>query len=159
MDNDIQDRSSSVLSSLEKGRRLRYVLQRHKARRAGEHLDLRLGDPSFGLLSWAVPKARMPEKAGESVLAVQTPLHPYRWGTFEGEIGQGAGAGTVSIEDSGPAEVLARKRGKLRFSVDGSAGQAEYVLNRRRGDKWFLTNVTPADRGRALTGMLDRATA
>jgi hypothetical protein len=85
MQDDGSTRVKGALSSLTTGgREFDWVLQRHKARRAGLHLDARLGDASTGLLSWAVPKAVLPERRGESVLVIEQPVHRHSSGSFEG---------------------------------------------------------------------------
>lgn len=152
MQDDGSTTRRGTLAPFQSGREFDYVLQRHFARRAGEHLDLRLGNPAIGLYSWAVPKARLPERPGESLLSVATPIHRYGYRTFEGEIPQGHGAGTVKREDMGTAAVTGSSLDKLRFALLHHRFPKEYQLTRKRGDNWFLTNVTPTQSDAARYG-------
>jgi hypothetical protein len=117
----------------------------HDARRAGIHADLRLGTPGTGLLSWVVPKARLPDTHGQSLLAVAQPVHGHAYGSFEGELPSGRGAGTVRIGEKGRAAILGSSPGLLRFVLLNRKHPEEFRLARKRdgGDAWFLTNVTP----------------
>jgi len=104
-------------------RRLRFVVQKHAARRL--HYDLRLElDGVFR--SWAVTRgpSRNPH---DRRLAVEVEDHPLDYGDFEGTIPQGQyGGGTVQLWDRGywepegatsPEEML--RRGDLKFRLDG----------------------------------------
>jgi len=126
---------------------LRFVIQRHDARRL--HYDLRLElDGVFK--SWAVTRgpSRDPH---DKRLAVEVEDHPLEYGDFEGTIPKGQyGGGTVQLWDRGywipegdPHEGL--KRGDLKFSLDGERLKGGWVLVRmkvdRRGGKrtnWLL---------------------
>lgn len=114
---------------------LRYVIQKHHARRL--HYDLRLElDGVFK--SWAVPKGPSLEP-GEKRLAVEVEDHPLEYGSFEGEIPKGEyGAGRVEIWDGGVWEPLEDPRkgmskGHLRFRLRG------HVLN----GTWDLVRMKP----------------
>lgn len=137
--------SRGSLSSFQVGREFDYVLHEHDAKRAGLHYDLRIGDPQTGLLSWAIPKARLPETPGKSVLAVRQPLHRYNYGSFEGVIPQGRGAGSVAIADKGRAVITEKGPNYLRFALLHQRYPSEYMLVRKGKDVWFLVNVTPTE--------------
>ena len=127
--------------------KLRFVIQRHDARRL--HYDLRLElDGVFK--SWAVTRgpSRDPH---DKRLAVEVEDHPLEYGDFEGTIPKGQyGGGTVQLWDRGywipegdPHEGL--KRGDLKFSLEGERLMGSWVLvrmkNDRRGGKrtnWLL---------------------
>lgn len=117
-----------------------FVLQRHRARRAGEHLDMRLGNPATGHAhSWAM---RSWPPAGSGTKAVEQPTHTRQYMDFSGKIGPGYGEGTVSIERREKAEVLSSGPDKLKFNLYRGRDVEELVL-RRLGDKdWLFQNIT-----------------
>ena len=116
--------------------RLRFVMQRHDARRL--HFDLRLElDGVFK--SWAV--TRVPSRDPKvKRLAIEVEDHPLDYGDFEGTIPEGQyGGGTVQLWDRGwwepegsgsAAEML--KNGSLRFKLDGTRLKGGWVLVRMR---------------------------
>jgi len=57
-------------------------VQRHDARRAGEHYDYRVGSPETGLLSWATKPTELPEP-GQKRFMRQQPVHSHWYGDFE----------------------------------------------------------------------------
>lgn len=130
------------MAALRQGAEFDYVRQLHLARRAGKHADLRIGDKSTGLLSWAIPKDRFPENPGDSVLAIQQPVHRYAYGSFEGTIPEGRGAGTVSMADKGRAVITDAAPGMVRFALIHPRHPKEYMLVRKADNSWFLVNVT-----------------
>src|SRR5215813_186738 len=104
--------------------RLRFVIQKHAARRL--HYDLRLElDGVFK--SWAVTKGPSLDPKVKR-LAVEVEDHPLDYGDFEGTIPQGEyGGGTVQLWDRGywtpegdesPEEAL--KKGDLKFVLAGN---------------------------------------
>lgn len=121
-------------------RRLRFVVQKHAARRL--HYDLRLElDGVFK--SWAVTKGPSLDPAAKR-LAVEVEDHPLEYGDFEGTIAPGQyGAGTVQLWDRGyweadgtrtPQEMLAD--GELKFQLAGQRLKGGWVLVRMRKDKY-----------------------
>lgn len=133
---------------------LRFVIQRHDARRL--HYDLRLElDGVFK--SWAV--TRGPSlNPHDKRLAVEVEDHPLDYGDFEGTIPRGQyGGGAVQLWDRGywipegdPHDGL--KRGDLKFSLEGERLHGGWVLVRmkkdRRGGKrsnWLLIKHRDAD--------------
>jgi bifunctional non-homologous end joining protein LigD len=122
--------------------RLRYVMQKHAARRL--HYDLRLElDGVFR--SWAVTKGPSLDP-NQKRLAVEVEDHPLDYGDFEGTIPKGQyGGGTVMLWDRGfwmpmggvdPRNAL--KNGELKFTLSGKKLKGEFVLVRMaaRGDQW-----------------------
>ena len=116
---------------------LRFVVQRHDARRL--HYDLRLElDGVFK--SWAV--TRGPSlNPHDKRLAVEVEDHPLEYGDFEGTIPKGQyGGGTVQLWDRGywmpegdPHDGL--KRGELKFSLEGERLKGGWVLVRMKNDR------------------------
>ena len=118
---------------------LRFVIQKHAARRL--HYDLRLElDGVFK--SWAV--TRGPSLTPQDKrLAVEVEDHPLDYGDFEGTIPKGQyGGGTVQLWDRGywqplgplSAEEQLRK-GELKFALVGDRLKGSWVLVRMKHDR------------------------
>jgi len=117
-----------------------YVLHNHEANRAGQHFDLRLGDPRTGQAhSWVVKSWPAP---GEKVLAIQQPTHTVKYMSFEGNIPSGYGAGNVSIADNSTIEVIKSEPDKITFYKYDGPYVARYTLLRTNNDMWLLVNHT-----------------
>jgi hypothetical protein len=61
-------------------KKTRYVLHLHNAHKAGRHFDFRI--KYFNekkLISFAIPKEKLPYNVGEQALAIQTPDHSIGW--------------------------------------------------------------------------------
>jgi bifunctional non-homologous end joining protein LigD len=109
------------------------------------HYDFRLEHHGV-LLSWAVPKGPSPDPATKR-LAMQVEDHPVDYGSFEGVIPSGYGAGVVSLWDRGMWEPLvddvdaALVAGKLPFVLLGERLKGAWTLVRtgRAGPRsWLL---------------------
>lgn len=158
------------------GNRLRYVIQRHAARRL--HYDFRL-ELDGVLKSWAVPKGPSPNPADKR-LAVHVEDHPLAYGDFEGTIPPGEyGAGTVQLWDHGWWQPIGDpragyQRGKLEFVLHGQRLKGHWALvrmhDRARGDadNWLLIKErddaggdapTEGDRSVASARGMDEITA
>lgn len=119
--------------------RLRFVIQKHAARRL--HYDLRL-ELGGVFKSWAVTRGPSLDPADKR-LAVEVEDHPLDYGDFEGTIPRGEyGGGTVLLWDRGywepqgnqtPQEQLAG--GNLKFQLDGQKLHGSWVLVRMRDDR------------------------
>jgi bifunctional non-homologous end joining protein LigD len=120
-------------------KRLRFVIQKHDARRL--HYDLRLElDGVFK--SWAVTRGPSNDPADKR-LAVEVEDHPLAYGDFEGTIPAGEyGGGTVQLWDRGywtpegsksPQEAL--RAGDLKFTLDGERLHGSWVLVRMKQDR------------------------
>jgi bifunctional non-homologous end joining protein LigD len=136
--------------------RLRFVVQKHAARRL--HYDLRLElDGVFK--SWAVAKGPSLDPADKR-LAIEVEDHPLDYGDFEGTIPSGEyGGGTVQLWDRGhwipeggrsPQEAF--DSGDLKFALEGSRLSGSWVLVRMRGNRyggkrthWLLIKHRDAD--------------
>jgi bifunctional non-homologous end joining protein LigD len=120
--------------------RLRFVVQRHDARRL--HYDLRL-EWNGVFKSWAVTRGPSPDPADKR-LAVEVEDHPLDYGDFEGTIPAGEyGGGTVQLWDRGywtPEGTLstdeALAKGDLKFTLEGARLKGSWVLVRMKGERF-----------------------
>ncbi|MEP6917851.1 MAG: DNA polymerase ligase N-terminal domain-containing protein, partial [Acidobacteriota bacterium] len=103
------------------------------------HYDFRLEHKGL-LLSWAVPKGPSLDPKTKR-LAMHVEDHPIEYGTFEGVIPEGYGAGIVMLWDQGTwtPEVedvdAALKKGDLKLTLDGFKLKGSWVLVRTAG-RW-----------------------
>jgi hypothetical protein len=129
------------LDQLKPGRLYDWVVQNHIARRAGTHKDIRLGDESNGLFSWASKKG-LPQP-GQKHLAIQQPVHSHEYKDFAGEIPEGYGAGTVKRDDLGKVLVTDINPNSISFSTAHTRFPERYRMVKLKGDKnWLMMNVT-----------------
>lgn len=121
-----------------------YAVQRHIARRAGEHYDLRIGDKK-GLHSWAIRKG-IPQKENEKRLAVHQPMHSHKYLGFEGTIPEGYGAGSVYLKDKGKVLISKVTDNTLHFSLASQNPPQRFVLVKpKTGKNWLIINTTPSE--------------
>jgi bifunctional non-homologous end joining protein LigD len=118
-----------------KSRSLFFCVQKHLASHL--HYDFRL-EWNGVLLSWAVPKGPSLDPKVKR-LAMHVEDHPIDYGTFEGVIPEGYGAGIVMLWDRGTwtpeSEDVDRSlsKGDLKFTLDGFKLKGSWVLVRTRG--------------------------
>ncbi len=133
---------------VKRARRLRFVVQMHRATRL--HYDFRL-EAGGVLASWAVPKGPT-LVPGDRRLAMHVEDHPLDYRDFEGNIPSGQyGAGSVIVWDRGtyslaegddPADEIAG--GKIKFILHGKKLRGEFTLVKikpredEHGDPWLL---------------------
>ena len=139
-------------SKLTPGSVVPYVVQSHRAYRAGQHDDIRLGKGK--MMSWAT-KMGLPEPGGKSVL-FQQPEHREGYKYFEGTIPMGYGAGEVRRSDLGDVLITESNPNKIKFVIAHSRVPSEYTLVRLGGGKgaikskkpaWYMFNTTPTAMG------------
>lgn len=119
---------------------LRFVIQKHAARRL--HYDLRL-ELGGVFKSWAVTRGPSLDPSDKR-LAVEVEDHPLDYGDFEGTIPSGEyGGGTVQLWDRGywvpegdetPEQAL--KSGDLKFTLEGGRLHGSWVLVRMKNDRY-----------------------
>src|SRR3984957_3107656 len=119
---------------------LRFVIQKHAARRL--HYDLRLElDGVFK--SWAVTRGPSLDPA-EKRLAVEVEDHPLDYGDFEGTIPKGEyGGGAVQLWDrgywrpeGGKSPQDAFNSGDLKFTLEGTRLHGSWIFVRMLGDRF-----------------------
>lgn len=120
-----------------------FCVQKHLASHL--HYDFRLEHDGV-LLSWAVPKGPSINPADKR-LAMHVEDHPLEYGTFEGVIPEGYGAGVVMLWDEGTWEPLvddvdaALRKGDLKLRLHGVKLRGSWALVRTRGGdgrSWLL---------------------
>ena len=131
-----------------------FVVQKHKARRAGLHYDFRLEQDGV-LWSWAIPKGPSLDPADKR-MAIHVEDHPLDYAGFQGDIPDGQyGAGTVETWDRGtwtPIDdpALGMSKGHLHFTLQGTRLQGRFSLVRagrqdpRKPEAWFLIKAPDA---------------
>ncbi|MBI5390341.1 ATP-dependent DNA ligase [Candidatus Woesearchaeota archaeon] len=102
--------------------KLAYVIQEHHATQL--HYDLRLEWEGVAK-SWALPKIP-PVEEGIKRLAVHVEDHTVDYMTFEGNITEGYGKGTVKIWDSGTWEPESVKDNKIVAIISGKKLKGRY---------------------------------
>ncbi len=118
-----------------KGAPLFFCVQKHLASHL--HYDLRLEHDGV-LLSWAVPKGPSINPADKR-LAMHVEDHPIEYGTFEGVIPDGYGAGIVMLWDEGTWEPLvddvseALRKGDLKLQLHGVKLKGSWALDPHQG--------------------------
>lgn len=127
--------SDETAAARKSGRERFFCVQKHLA--TALHYDFRLEHDGV-LLSWAVPKGPSIDPSTKR-LAMHVEDHPIEYGSFEGVIPEGYGAGVVMLWDVGTwtPEVddvnAALKKGDLKFTLNGYKLKGSWVLVRTRG--------------------------
>ena len=130
----IPDRKvKSAIPLLSTPQQWEFVIQEHKADKAGLHYDFRLGQG----LSWA--GRRLPEP-GEKQLFIRQPDHDVSYYDFSGTIPEGYGKGEVSVKERGKVEVLKSAPDKITFNYYKGSATTKYSMIHMSGDDWLLVN-------------------
>jgi bifunctional non-homologous end joining protein LigD len=120
-----------------------FCVQKHLASHL--HYDFRIEHDGV-LLSWAVPKGPAVDPSVKR-LAMHVEDHPFEYGTFEGVIPSGYGAGIVMLWDQGTWEPevadvdAALRKGDLKLRLNGVKLKGSWALVRTRsaGERsWLL---------------------
>jgi len=126
-------------------KKLRFALDKHYAKKAGFHCDLRIQkDPdSHTLFSFAIRKC-IP-KEHEKYLAIRTEDHDWKWLSFEGEIPEGEyGAGKIEKYDYGYC-YLVKETDKIKvydFHGEKKHLVGQYALVHIKDNQYLFLKVT-----------------
>lgn len=127
----------------------RFVLQKHPAKRAGDHYDLRLLDPDTGVAhSWATKK-EMPKPGDPGIIVFRQPTHTKEYMNYEGEIrstyGKTRDGEKIKKVIDSDVEILRSGDNHIRFNLYNEKYPEEFILVKdKRYDKgWYLKNITP----------------
>lgn len=127
-------------NSKRKGKKLRFVVQHHLARK--DHYDFRL-EHNGVMKSWAIPKGPS-YNTKDRRLAVLVEDHPLDYRTFEGVIPKGQyGGGTVMVFDEGYYEYDGNfrkdfQKGSLKFTLYGTRLRGRWTLVHFKDKNWLL---------------------
>lgn len=130
------------LSKIRAGQLLDFIIQAHRAQRAGLHNDFRFGSPELGLFSWA-SKKDLPEP-GKRHAWFQQPLHSHAYGDFEGSL-HGYGAGEVRRKRKGKISIVSAAPDRVEFTTDEEQPQRFRLIRPQtfKDKQWLVLNVTP----------------
>ena len=136
----IPDRSNyGSLSDLPLNKLLTFVVQKHDARKAKLHYDVRLGDKD---LHSFVSKKGLPSP-GQKRLFIHQPIHSLDYANFQGVIESGYGAGEVKTDDLGKAVVTKNLPDKINFTLLHKKYPEYFSLIKTDDKKWLALNTTP----------------
>ena len=109
----------------------RFVIISHRALKAGDHFDFRFQISDKGRGTWesfAVPGG-IPLERGKKALAIRTNIHNTKDALFTGRIPKGQyGAGTLTMFDSGPCEILKYTDKHIVLDLEGRKARGIYHL-------------------------------
>ena len=135
------DEPPESLPVFKEGETLDYNIQRHHARRAGLHRDVRIGSRRHGLFSWATRKD-LPDP-GETTAIHEQPVHPHSYLGWSGTIPSGYGAGEVKSEDLKKALVTKSSEGELHATLSGEKGSHRVAFVKTKRGWLFSKGKAP----------------
>lgn len=97
-------------------------------------------DGNTGLLSYALPKSKLPE-TGEKFLLIETEIHPTEYINFSGNISEGYGKGYVSIIDKGMFEILDVSPSKIEIYLKGKEIEGKYAIIFTHDNNYLITKI------------------
>jgi len=121
-----------------------FNIQRHTAKRAGDHFDFRLSPPGSGkAYSWA-SRNPLPNPGGK-IMLVEQPTHESSYLGFSGKIPKGEyGAGDVTSILLDKVEVLESSPDRITFNIYSGNDVQRFILKRTsgsgKGAQWLLYN-------------------
>lgn len=122
----------------------KFVIHSHRTLRSKgrKHWDLRIDFPGVsGLRSFAMPKCKFPT-GKESVLAIETEIHPkYFLNIEEKTIEQGNyGAGTMNVFDKGTCtiEFSPKNRNVMYITFNGKIIKGSYNFIKTKQNNWLI---------------------
>lgn len=132
---------------------MRFVVQKHNAKKAGLHYDFRLEGvitPGF-FDSWVIPKLAVDQACR---LAIMVEPHSESCAYFEGTYGPGYGEGTVEIWDQGTYEIIEKNDTNIKVLLSGTRLNGRFELKLKENNNWLLfeKKSTPVPK---LNGILD----
>ncbi len=122
-----------------------FIIQKHKAQRAGTHYDVRFGNKHTGLFSWATKK-ELPQP-GKPITLFQQPLHSHAYKDFEGTIPTGYGKGEVSKHREGKVLVTAVTPQSIHLSMAVGQQPERYALLKPKSNskEWLINRANPLE--------------
>lgn len=95
---------------------------------------------STGLISYAIPKAKLPDK-GEKLFLTETEVHPTSYIHFSGPLKEGYGAGHVKIVDKGFFEILDVSEDKIEIYLKGDKIKGKYAIIFTKNKDYLIINI------------------
>lgn len=116
-----------------------FSVQVHYGKRPGPgtHWDFRVYDPKMKrVLSWAIPKQRMPQESGEKIFAAWVDdKHSISYMNFEGRLPNGD---TVELYDIGKIDIHKLTENRIIFDLYGTYITGKFTLINTGGKNWLI---------------------
>lgn len=100
------------------------------------------------LMSFAIPKARLPE-GKEMLLAIKTEDHPWEYKDFEGKISEGYGEGQMELLFSDSVEII-------EWELNTNLPSIKFIYKDKKYHLWKATfaNNNTNDKGEIITWLI-----